>query len=147
MDIGRTSDPQSSASATSSVNWILPSPKSRTTPLSAIVGESRIIPLEGTRRAERSLALRLYALVALLSVLPLIVCAYLVAGGLRAHEQISVGLPDRPASVPGPVPNVFANGAAVADAPRAGVRSAQYAGVGAEAGDKANRPPVLPQPV
>ena len=93
--------------------------------------------------------MRLYALVALLSVLPLIVCAYLVAGGLRAHEQISVGLPDRPASaaVPVPVPQAFANGAAVADAARAGVRSAQYAGVGPEAGDKAGRPPVVPQPV
>ena len=102
-----------------------------------------MIPLEGTRRAERSLALRLYALVALLSVLPLIVCAYLVAGGLRAHEQISVGLPDRSASAP----QVFANGAVVADAPRAGARSAQYAGVGLEAGDKAGRPPVMPQPV
>ena len=146
MDIGRTSDPQSNASATSFVNWILPSTKSRTTPVSDIVGESRIIPLERTRRAERSLALRLYALVALLSVLPLIVCAYLVAGGLRAHEQISVGLPDRPASAP--VPQVFANGAAVADAPRAGVRSAQYAGLGQEAGDRAGRPPpVVPQPV
>ena len=89
--------------------------------------------------------MRLYALVALLSVLPLIVCAYLVAGGLRAHEQISVGLPDRPASAP--VPQVFANGAAVADAPRAGARSAQYAGLGQEAGDKAGRPPVVPQPV
>src|SRR4030081_628839 len=149
MDIGRTSDPQSDASATSFVNWILPSTKSRTTPVSDIVWESRIIPLEGTRRAERSLALRLYALVALLSVLPLIGCAYLVAGGLRAHEQISVGLPDRPA----PVPQVFANGAAVADAPRAGVRSAQYAGLGQEAGDRAGRPPpvvpqrVVPQPV
>ncbi len=106
-----------------------------------------MIPLEGTRRAERSLALRLYALVALLSVLPLMVCAYLVAGGLRAHEQISVGLPDRSAPASAPVPQVFANGAAVADAPRAGVRSAQYAGVGAEAGDKAGRPPVVPQPV
>jgi two-component system sensor histidine kinase ChvG len=79
--------------------------------------------------------------------LPLIVCAYLVAGGLRAREQISVGLPDRS------VPQVFANGAAVADAPRAGVRSAQYAGLGQEAGDKAGRPPpvmpppVMPQPV
>src|SRR3981189_727178 len=146
MDIGRTSDPQSNASATSSVNWILPSTKSRTTPVSDIVGESRIIPLERTRRAERSLALRLYALVALLSVLPLIVCAYLVAGGLLAPEQISVGLPDRPASAP--VPQVFANGAAVADAPRAGVRSAQYAGLGQEAGDRAGRPPpVVPQPV
>src|SRR5712672_2774924 len=121
MDIGRTSDPQSSASATSSVNWILPSPKSRTTPLSDIVGESRITPPERTRRAERSLALRLYALVALLSVLPLIVCAYLVAGGFRAHEQISVGLPDYSVSAAVPVPDrqVFANGAAVADAPRA----------------------------
>ena len=108
-----------------------------------------MIPLEGTRRAERSLALRLYALVALLSVLPLIVCAYLVAGGLRAHERISVGLPDRSvsAAVPAPAPQVFANGAAVADAPRAGVRSAQYAGLGPEAGDKAGRPPVVPQPV
>jgi signal transduction histidine kinase len=108
-----------------------------------------MIPLEGTRRAERSLALRLYALVALLSVLPLIVCAYLVAGGLRAHERISVGLPDRSVSAPAafPAPQVFANGAAVADAPRAGVRSAQYAGLGPEAGDKAGRPPVVPQPV
>ena len=108
-----------------------------------------MIPLEGTRRAERSLALRLYALVALLSVLPLIVCAYLVAGGLRAHERISVGLPDRSVSAPAafPAPQVFANGAAVADAPRAGVRSAQYAGVGLEAGDKVGRPPVMPQPV
>ena len=87
--------------------------------------------------------MRLYALVALLSVLPLIVCAYLVAGGLRAHEQISVGLPDRSASAP----QVFANGAVVADAPRAGARSAQYAGVGLEAGDKVGRPPVVPQPV
>jgi signal transduction histidine kinase len=87
--------------------------------------------------------LRLYVLVALLSVLPLIVCAYLVAGGLRAHEQISVGLPDRSASAP----QVFANGAVVADAPRAGARSAQYAGVGLEAGDKVGRPPVVPQPV
>src|SRR3981081_3221161 len=133
MDIGRTSDPQSNASATSFVNWILPSTKSRTTPVSDIVWESRIIPLEGTRRAERSLALRLYALVALLSVLPLIVCAYLVAGALRAHEQISVGLPDRPASAP----QVFANGAAVADAPRAGVGRAQYAGLGQEGGERA----------
>jgi signal transduction histidine kinase len=93
--------------------------------------------------------LRLYALVALLSVLPLIVCAYLVAGGLRAHQQISVGLPDRsaPAPVPAPGLQVFANGAAVADAPRAGLRSAQYAGVGPEAGDKAGRLPVVPQPV
>ena len=93
--------------------------------------------------------MRLYALVALLSVLPLIVCAYLVAGGLRAHERISVGLPDHSvsAAVPAPDRQVFANGAAVADAPRAGVRSAQYAGVGAEAGDKAGRPPVVPQPV
>jgi signal transduction histidine kinase len=108
-----------------------------------------MIPLEGTRRAERSLALRLYALVALLSVLPLIVCAYLVAGGLRAHERISVGLPDRSVSAPAavPAPQVFANGAAVADAPRAGLRSAQYAGLGPEAGDKAGRPPVVPQPV
>jgi signal transduction histidine kinase len=108
-----------------------------------------MIPLEGTRRAERSLALRLYALVALLSVLPLIVCAYLVAGGLRAHERIPVGLPDRSVSAPAafPAPQVFANGAAVADAPRAGVRSAQYAGLGPEAGDKAGRPPVVPQPV
>src|SRR5260370_11786818 len=124
MDIGRTSDPQSNASATSFVNWILPSTKSRTTPVSDIVWESRIIPLERTRRAERSLALRLYALVALLSVLPLIVCAYLVAGGLRAHEQISVGLPDRSVSagVPAPGPQVFANGTAVAAAPRAAAR-------------------------
>ena len=93
--------------------------------------------------------MRLYALVALLSVLPLIVCAYLVAGGLRAHEQISVGLPAHSvsAAVPAPGRQVFANGAAVADAPRAGVRSAQYAGVGREAGDKAGRPPVVPQPV
>jgi signal transduction histidine kinase len=93
--------------------------------------------------------LRLYALVALLSVLPLIVCAYLVAGGLRAHERISVGLPDHSvsAAVPAPGRQVFANGAAVADAPRAGVRSAQYAGVGPEAGDKPGRPPVVPQPV
>src|ERR1700676_5341146 len=136
MDIGRTSDPQSSASATSSVNWILPSAKSRTTPPSDIVGESRKTPPERTRRAERSLALRLYVLVALLSVLPLIVCAYLVAGDFRAHEQISIGLPDRSASAPAPVPQVFANGAVVADAPRAGVRSAQYAGFGPEAGDK-----------
>src|SRR5882757_6612824 len=149
MDIGRTSDLQSSASAASSVSWILPSTKSRTTLVSDIVGERRIIPFEGTRRAERSLALRLYALVALLSVLPLIVCAYLVAGGLRAHERISVGLPDRSMSAPAafPAPQVFANGAAVADAPRAGVRSAQYAGLGQEAGDKAGRPPVVPQPV
>jgi two-component system sensor histidine kinase ChvG len=81
--------------------------------------------------------------------LPLIVCAYLVAGGLRAHEQISVGLPDRSASaaVPAPGRQVFANGVAVADAPRAGVRSAQYAGVGLESGDKVGRPPVVPQPV
>ena len=68
--------------------------------------------------------MRLYALVTLLSVLPLIVCAYLVAGGLRAHEQIhgqiSVGLPDRPVSAPAALPQVFAHGAAVADAPRAG---------------------------
>ena len=93
--------------------------------------------------------MRLYALVALLSVLPLIVCAYLVAGGLRVHERISVGLPDHSvsAAVPAPGRQVFANGAAVADAPRTGVRSAQYAGVGAEAGDKAGRPPVVPQPV
>ncbi|MGZ3340041.1 MAG: hypothetical protein ACXU9B_09700, partial [Reyranella sp.] len=91
--------------------------------------------------------MRLYALVALLSVLPLIVCAYLVAGGLRAHEQISVGLPDRSVSAPVPAPQVFANGAAVADASRTGVRSAQYAGVGPGAGDKAGRPPVVPQPV
>jgi signal transduction histidine kinase len=93
--------------------------------------------------------LRLYALVALLSVLPLIVCAYLVAGGLRAHERIPVGLPDRSVSAPAafPAPQVFANGAAVADAPRAGARSAQYAGVGLEAGDKVGRPPVVPQPV
>src|SRR5258708_39794392 len=149
MDIGRTSDPQSSASATSSVSWILPSTKSRTTPASDIVGERRMIPLEGTRRAERSLALRLYALVALLSILPLIVCAYLVAGGLRAHEQISVGLPAHSvsAAVPAPGRQVFANGAVVADAPRTGVRSAQYAGVGPEAGDKSGRPPVVPQPV
>jgi two-component system sensor histidine kinase ChvG len=87
--------------------------------------------------------LRLYALVALLSVLPLIVCAYLVAGGFRAHEQISIGLPDRSASAA----HVFASGAVVADAPRAGVRSAQYAGFGSEAGDKVGRPPVVPQPV
>jgi signal transduction histidine kinase len=87
--------------------------------------------------------LRLYALVALLSVLPLIVCAYLVAGDFRAHEQISIGLPDRSASAP----QVFANGAVVADAPRAGVRSAQYARFGPEAGDKVGRPPVVPQPV
>jgi len=90
--------------------------------------------------------LRLYALVALLAVLPLIVCAYLVAGGLRAQEQISVGLPDRSVSAPAPAPHVFANGAAVADAARAGVRSAQYGG-GPEAGDKVGRPPVVPQPV
>ena len=89
------------------------------------------------------MALRLYALVALLSVLPLIVCAYLVAGGFRAHEQISIGLPDRSASAA----HVFASGAVVADAPRAGVRSAQYAGFGPEAGDKVGRPPVVPQPV
>jgi signal transduction histidine kinase len=88
--------------------------------------------------------LRLYALVALLAVLPLIVCAYLVAGGLRAQEQISVGLPDP--SVSSPAPHVFANGAAVAHAARAGVRSAQYGG-GPEAGDKVGRPPVVPQPV
>ncbi len=87
--------------------------------------------------------MRLYALVALLSVLPLIVCAYLVAGGFRAHEQISIGLPDRSASAA----HVFASGAVVADAPRAGVRSAQYAGFGSEAGDKVGRPPVVPQPV
>ena len=100
-----------------------------------------MIPLEGTRRAERSLATRLYALVALLSVLPLIVCAYLVAGSLRVDEQIPVGLPDRSvsAAVPTPGPQVFANGGAVADAPRAGVRSAQYA-----ADDKAGRPPIVP---
>lgn len=93
--------------------------------------------------------MRLYALVALLSVLPLIVCAYLVAGGLRAHEQISVGLPAHSvsAAVPAPGRQVFANGAVVADAPRAGARSAQYAGVGLEAGDKSGRPPVVPQPV
>jgi signal transduction histidine kinase len=87
--------------------------------------------------------LRLYALVALLSVLPLIVCAYLVAGDFRAHEQISIGLPDRSASAA----QVLANGAVVADASRAGVRSAQYAGLGPEAGDKVGRPPVVPQPV
>src|SRR5260370_41258993 len=104
MDIGRTSDPQSSASATSSVNWILPSPKSRTTPLSDIVGESRKTPPERTTRAERSLALRLYTLVALLSVLPLIVCAYLVTGDFRAHEQLSIGLPDPPVSSSPPPP-------------------------------------------
>src|ERR1700682_661050 len=128
MDIGRTSDPQSSASATSSVNWIRPSPKSRTTPLSDIVGESRTIPPERATRAERSLALRLYALVALLSVLPLIVCAYLVAGGFRAPQQISIGSPDRSAAAS----HVFASGAVVADAPRTGARSAQYAGFGSE---------------
>ena len=89
------------------------------------------------------MALRLYALVALLSVLPLIVCAYLVAGGFRAPQQISIGSPDRSASAP----HVFASGAVVADAPRAGVRSAQYAGFGPEAGDKVGRPPVVPQPV
>lgn len=84
--------------------------------------------------------MRLYALVALLSVLPLIVCAYLAAGGFRAPEQISIGLPDRSAS------HAFAGGAVAADAPRAGVRSAQYAGF-AEAGDKIGRPPVVPPPV
>jgi two-component system sensor histidine kinase ChvG len=51
------------------------------------------------------------------------------------------------AAVPAPGRQVFANGAVVADAPRAGVRSAQYAGVGPEAGDKSGRPPVVPQPV
>ena len=60
----------------------------------------------------------------------------------RAHADPAASAP---AAVPGPVPQVFANGAAVADAPRAGVRSAQYAGVGPEAGDKAGRPPVVPQ--
>ena len=38
--------------------------------------------------------MRLYALVALLSVLPLIVCAYLVAGDFRAHEQFAHGHAD-----------------------------------------------------
>src|SRR5260370_14749466 len=125
MDIGRTSDPQSSASATSSVKWILPSPKSRTTPPSDIVGESRKTPPERTTRAERSLALRLYALVASLSVLPLIVCAYLVTGDFRAHEQLSIALPDRSvsASAPAPAPHAFAGGPESADAPRAGLRS------------------------
>jgi hypothetical protein len=87
--------------------------------------------------------LRLYALVALLSVLPLVVCTYLVAGGFRAHQQMSIGLPDRSASAP----QVFASGAVVADAPRTGVHSAQYAGFGPEAGDKIGRPPVVPPPV
>jgi signal transduction histidine kinase len=89
--------------------------------------------------------LRLYALVALLSVLPLIVCAYLVAGDFRAHEQMSIGLPDR--SVSASAPHVIASGPVAADAPRAGVRSAQYAGLGPEAGDKVGRPPVVPHPV
>jgi two-component system sensor histidine kinase ChvG len=87
--------------------------------------------------------LRLYALVALLSVLPLVVCTYLVAGGFRAHQQMSIGLPDRSASAP----QVFASGAVVADAPRTGVHSAQYAGFGPEAADKIGRPPVVPPPV
>src|SRR5258708_34983913 len=89
MDIGRTSDPQSSASATSSVNWILPSTKSRTTPGSDIVGERRIIPFEGTRRAGWALGMRPYALVGLLSGLPLTVFAFLVGRGRPAHQRVS----------------------------------------------------------
>lgn len=93
-------------------------------------------------RAERSLALRLFALIALLSVLPLILCVCLFAGDFRAREQISAGLRDRS------VAHALAGGAVADDLPRASVRSAQYAGFATEAGDKAGRPPpTVPSPV
>lgn len=88
--------------------------------------------------------MRLFALIAALSVLPLIVCAYLVAGNLRVHEQVALERRERSASTS----HVFAGAPVTGEALRPGVRSAQYAGFGAEAGDKVGRPPpVVPSPV
>src|SRR5262245_11376694 len=129
MAIGRTCARQSNASATSSANATRPSSRSRTTPPSATAGASR--PLERRRAAACSLGLRLFVLIALLSILPVVLFVYVASSAPRTREN------------DGTVPVLRSHSRAVArgfivdqvpaEATRTAGRSAQLAGFGAEA--------------
>src|SRR5258707_15452277 len=99
MAIGQMSGRNSSASAASSANATLRLSRSRTTPLSGIAGAGRAASVERGRTASRSLTLRLFSLIALLSALPVVLCGYLESSERRARDQIWLGLRDRAAAI------------------------------------------------
>src|SRR5258708_38236306 len=143
MAIGRTSGRQSSASATSAAYATLPSSRSRTAPLSGIAGASRAASAERGRTASRSLSLRLFSLIALLSALPVVLCGYLESSERRARDQIWFGLRDRAAAIP----HTFSTGQLLNDRPRTAGRSAQLAGLSGAASRTTARPtPPAPAP-
>src|SRR5215831_15265118 len=90
MGIGRTSARQSSAFATSSATATPASVRSSTTPLLDTAGESQ--PDRPPASAARSLALRLFSLVAVLSILPAVLVAFVESSNRHAREQLMLAL-------------------------------------------------------
>jgi signal transduction histidine kinase len=90
--------------------------------------------------AARSLALRLFGLVAVLSIMPLVLAAYLDSNDRHAREQIMLALRGRSTAIA----HAFVE-QLTAEAPKPPLRGAQLAGFGAEAGSSVSRPP-LPTP-